>query len=497
MKVVGWFASGVVPLAVLATLVLALIVMALAPRPIKARVRFALLFAILYGVFEGISSALPSAAPERGDLESIALVCAALAFARLVFVVLFDIAIERAGKSPLNQLRRDVIQSAVYLIAAAAALRAQHIPVTSLLATGTVITAIVGLALQETLGNLAAGAAIQVDKPVGVGDWIQMDKVDAIGRVVSTSWRSVTIQTDDRALFVIPNSLFSKTPFFNRSRPGGATRRSLYVTVAYDLPPTQVHEALLEACADAGDVLKEPAPTVLTWSYTDSGIQYWLRFFISDFARRDYAQSDVGTRVWYHLKRRKISPAIPQRHTILENYDREARAERDAEVIADRRAVIDGVDFLKLLSPQSRDVLARGGHRRLFAPDETILREGDTGRDFYIVRRGRVAIVAGKRDLKELGAGEFFGEMAMLTGSVRHATVTAVEETEVFEVGEALFKDVLKGEPHIAQEISRIVGERQAELEARLTGVGAATHEQKLGMGDQILGKIKELFGLD
>ena len=85
----------------------------------------------------------------------------------------------------------------------------------------------------------------------------------------------------------------------------------------------------------------------------------------------------------------------------------------------------------------------------------------------------------------------------MLTGSVRHATVTAVEETEVFEVGEALFKDVLKGEPHIAQEISRIVGERQAELEARLTGVGAATHEQKLGMGDQILGKIKELFGLD
>ncbi len=497
MNVVGWFASGVVPLAVLGTFVLALFVMALAPRPIKLRVRGALLLALLYGVFEAIANALPSGAPERGDLESIALVCAALAFARLVFVVLFDITIERAGKNPINQLRRDVIQSSVYLIAAAAALRAQHIPVTSLLATGTVITAIVGLALQETLGNLAAGAAIQIDKPVGVGDWIQLDKGDAIGRVVSTSWRSVTIQTDDRALFVIPNSQFSKTPFFNRSRPGGATRRSIYVTVGYDVPPTHVHEAMLEACADSGDVLKDPHPSVLTWSYGDNGIQYWLRFFIADFARRDYAQSDVGTRVWYHLRRRKIEPAIPVRHTVLENYDKEARAERDAEIVADRRAAIDAVDFLHLLSPVSRDILARGGHRRLFAKGETILREGDTGREFYIVRRGRVAIRAGKRELKELGAGEFFGEMAMLTGSVRHATVIAVQETEVFEVGEALFKDVLKTEPHIAQEISRIVGERQAELEARLTGIGSATPEQKLGMGDQILGKIKELFGLD
>lgn len=495
-QAVAWLGSGV-PIAVLATLVLSLVVMALAPRETKRRVRGAVVLSLLYGVAALVARALPATLAERGDVEAIAFVLAALAMARLAFVVLVDVLVERAGKSPMNQLGRDILQVVAYVLAVGGALRVQHIPVTSLLATGTVITAIVGLALQETLGNLAAGASIQIDKPIGVGDWIQLDKVDVLGRVVSVSWRSVTIQTDDRALFVIPNNLFSKTPFFNRSRPGGATRRGLYVTVPYDVPPTHVHEAMLDACADAPDVLKDPRPTVLTWSYTDSGIQYWLRFFIADFTRRDYAQSDVATRVWYHLKRRKIDVAVPMRHTLVEPIDRGARAERDAEIVADRRAAIDAVDFLKPLSPQARDVLARGGHRRLFAPGETILREGDTGREFYLVRRGRVAIRAGDRELSELGPGEFFGEMAMLTGASRHATVTAVEETEVFEVGDQLFREVLTSEPHIAAEISRIVGERQAELEARLTGSGAPSQKEKVGRAEAILLKVKELFGLD
>ena len=493
----AWVSSGYVPSVVAAAAVLAMVVLALAPREIKRRARATLLLALLYAALSTAADALPPSLAERADLEAIALVCAALAVARLAFVILVDIGVERAGKSPMSQLRRDVIQSATYLLAAGGALRAQHIPITSLLATGTVITAIVGLALQETLGNFAAGAAIQTDKPIAVGDWVQLDKVDAIGRVVSLSWRSVTIQTDDRALFVIPNSQFSKTPFFNRSRPGGATRRSLYVTVGYDVPPTHVHEALLEACADAPDVLKDPPATVLTWTYGESGVQYWLRFFIADFARRDYAQSDVGTRVWYNLKRRKIDVAVPMRHTILENVDRDARAVREAEIVADRRAAIDSVDFLKPLSSQARDALARGGHRRLFAAHETILREGDTGREFFLVRRGKVAIRVGERVVRELGPGDFFGEMAMLTGSARHATVVALEETEVFEIGEALFKDVLKSEPHIAAEISRIVGEREAELEARHSGVGEATQAQKRGMGEAILAKIKELFAID
>jgi small-conductance mechanosensitive channel/CRP-like cAMP-binding protein len=496
MGFMSFLASGVVPIAVLVTIVVAIVVMALAPRPIKRRVRGALVLGLVYGVFATVERLLPEASAERGDLDAIALVCAALAVARLAFVLLIDLALERAGSSRMNQLRRDVMQTGVYLLATAGALRALHIPVTSLLATGTVITAIVGLALQETLGNLAAGASIEIEQPIGVGDWIQLDKVDAVGRVVSASWRSVTIQTDDRALFVIPNSIFSKTPFYNRSRPGGVTRRSLYFTIPADVAPTQVHEALLEACADAPDVLQDPRPSVLTWTYGDNGIQYWLRFFIADFARRDPAQADVGTRVWYHLKRRKIDIAMPMRHTIVENFDRASRAARDADVVADRHAAIDGVDFLKPLSPAARDTLAHGGHRRLFAPGETILREGDGSREFYIVRRGRVAIRTGDRQLGELGSGEFFGEMAMLTGSARHATVTALEETEVFEVGETLFKEVLKSEPHIAEAISRIVGERQAELEARHSNT-PATPQQRVGMGEQILSKIKELFGLD
>ena len=495
---VHWLASGMGPVAAFSTMAVALLVTALAPRHVKRRMRGALILGFLYGVLTLISTRMSSSVEGHFDVRAIAFLCGALAIARFAFVLGVDLIIERAGAKPMNQLTRDILQTVVYLFAGAAALRAAKIPPTSLIATGTVVTAIVGLALQETLGNLAAGVSIQIDKPIALGDWIHIDKGEYTGRVVSTNWRAVSIQTDDRALFVIPNGVFSKTPFMNHSRPGGGTRRTLYFTLPYDVPPTHAHEAILAACADAPDVHKEPKASVLTWTYTDRGVTYWLRFFIADFARRDIAQGDVGTRVWFHLNRRKIHNAIPEQRQFVYEMDEAALANKSAEGVKDRRAAIDAVDFLRALSDDARDTLARRGHRKLFAPGETIIRAGETGREFYIIRRGTVAIVvADGHEVAKLKSGDFFGELALLTGTARHASVVAKEETEVLEVDEAMFKDVLHSEPTIAEAIARIVGERQAELEARRSGAGAPSTKTKEGASGEILRKIRTLFALD
>ena len=412
----------------LATILVGILIMALAPRPLKVRARHALVLAIAaWALTRTVHEMRVSA--WQSEIRTISVLCGALAMARLSFLLAVEIVLERGGRVPVNQLRRDVTQFLIYVSAAAIALRSQRISVTSLITTGTVITAIIGLGLQETLGNFAAGAAIQIERPIDVGDWVQLDKGDATGRVIATTWRSVVLQTDDRALFVIPNSVFSKTAFYNRSRPGGATRRSLYFTLPFDVAPTQVHEAILAACADAPDVLKEPRPTVLTWNFGESGIQYWLRFFIADFARRDLSHGDVATRVWFQLHRRKLATAVPLLHAVVEQPDVVSRTKEAAMVVADRRAAIDAVDFLKPLSEAAKDSLARRGHRRLFAPGETVIRQGETERDFYVVRRGRVEIRVDDRKLTQLGPGEFFGEMAMLTGSARHAAAMAASRT--------------------------------------------------------------------
>jgi len=492
-----WLASGIGPVAAFVGMALTLIVMALAPRPIKRRMRAALYLGLFYGIFTFIAARVSHTAEGQFDVRAIAFLCGALAIARTMFVITVDLGIERAGNRPMNQLNRDILQTVAYLVAGAAALRAAKIPPTSLIATGTVVTAVIGLALQETLGNLAAGVAIQVDKPIAPGEWIHIDKSDYTGRVVSTNWRAVTIQTDDRALFVIPNGQFSKSPFMNHSRPGGGTRRSLYFTCPFDVPPTHVHEAILAACADAPDVLKDPKPSVLTWTWTERGITYWLRFFIGDFARRDGAQSDVATRVWFHLNRRKINAAINVERNYVYKIDERTQAVKSAEIVQDRRAAIETVDFLRPLSDEAKDTLARRGHRKLFAPGETVIRAGDTGREFFIVRRGVVAIEVGDHEVARLGAGDFFGELALLTGTARHADVKAREETEVFEVDEAMFKDVLHSEPSIAEDISRIVGQRQAELEARRSGAGIPSAKTVTSSSAEILSKIRNIFGLD
>ncbi len=483
------------PSFVLATMLIALLATAISPPLIKRRLRTALVLCLLYAAHAALSKIVPHAGV-RQMVEAAAYLFASLAAARVFFVLLVDLAWERGGKRPINQLLRDVMQALVYALAALTALRAAGIEATSLLATGTVVTAVVGLALQDTLGNVAAGAAIQIDKPIALGDWVRLDKGDVIGRVVSTNWRSVTIQGDDRLYVVVPNNVFSRTPFTNFSRPGGSFRRNLYFTIPAEVPPNRVHESILEACADTETVLADPAPSVLTWQFTDSGIQYWLRLYIADFAARDRVQGELLTRIWFHLHRRKIPLAVPVMKNFVHEMDEEAVTAQSNEVLRDRRAAIEAVDFLGALPEEAKDDLARRGHRKLFAPRETILRSGDKGREFYIVRRGEVVVRVGEHEVARLGPGEFFGELALLTGKERHGTVVAIEETEVFEVDEKMFRDVLQSDPRIAEKISDIVGKRQAELQGQVSGQPASQTTSQ-STSNEILSKIRSLFGLD
>jgi hypothetical protein len=356
---------------------------------------------------------------------------------------------------------------------------------------------VIGLALQETLGNLAAGVAIQVEQPVGVGDWIRLEKGDVLGRVVNMNWRAVTIETDDRSVFVIPNGVFSKTAFMNYSRPGGLMRRNLYITVPYDVSPSVVQDAIESACRDCKDILLEPSPSVLTWNFTERGIIYWLRYWISDFNRRDSTQADIYKRVWYQFHRRKIPHALPGSHMFMHKMDGKAREEREAEVIMDRRSAIDTVDFLRPLSEKGKSTLAERGHRRLFSTGEKILHQGDVGRTFYMVRRGQVAVTVDGIEARSLGPGEFFGELALLTGRERHASVVAKAETEVFEIDEVMFRDVLKDEPEIAETVSAIVAKRQAEIASLRAAEGKPTPNDVKNMSAEILRKLKTLFAID
>jgi len=490
-----WIAAGGGGFVALTAVVLAVVAMAALPRELKSRVRVVLWLA-LGGVLVELPALMEIWQPAWRAFQALSWSLVGWAVMRLAVVLGFDVIYPRLRGRPVHQLLRDVLQSALYVVATLVALRAAGVGVQGLVAGGTVVTAIVGLALQETLGNLAAGVALQFDRSIDVGDWIKLDKGDQLGRVVSMDWRVVVVQTDDRAQVVVPNGVFTKTPFVNFSRPGGCTRRSVYVTIPPEVPPLHVHEAMLQACRDCPEVLTDPAPSVLTLEYTERGVSYWLRFFIADYARRDPVTSAVATRVWYELSRRKIELAMPRRVTYVHKVNARSAARALDEKLRDRRAAVECVDFMQALSEASRDVLAREGRRMLFAPGEVILEAGHTGRTFYIVRRGQVAVLDGDVELARLGVGEFFGEMALLTGLPRQATVRSLTETEVFEIDEALFARVLRAEPKVAEKIGEVVGARRVQMEARQSG-NRPSIEDVRGRSSEILSGIKRLFGLE
>jgi small-conductance mechanosensitive channel len=493
---VRWFSAGGWHVVGYVAFFASVALMPLVPRPIRRRLRFSLVLGAIAALADGLERARPDAA-EHGAVQAFGFACAALAAARVLFVLAVDIGLERRGAAPLRSLvTRDALQGLVYLFAIGIGLQAASISPMSLLATSTVIGAIVGLSLQDSLGNFASGIALAIEHPIAIGDWVRIDKSDFTGRVVQVTWRSVIIQTDDRNHFVIPHGVFSKTAFTNFSRPGGSIRRSLYFTFPFEYPPAHVQEAILAACHDAPDVMKDPAPSCLTWLYTESGVQYWLRYHVADFTRGGASQSDVTTRVWYHLHRRKISAAVPVRQTFLHEMDKRALADQEVETLRDRRAAIDAVDFLHPLSDAAKQEMARRGHRRLYGPKETIIVQGERARGFYMVRRGEVAVLIDREEKHRLGPGDFFGEIALLTGSVRRADVVATEETEVFEIDQRIFKDVLRAEPKVAEEISRIVAARQAE-NALHPDYAPKSRDEAHTWGRDLLAKIREAFALD
>ena len=480
---------------VFGALLIALIVALMVPPSLRRNFRSAFLLGGIYGFLITFGPKITLGEISEQEWNAIALVCGGLAVARVITVIVIDIILSRGGKAPITQLTRDILHTVVYVVTFIIALRAGGIAPGSILATGTVVTAILGFALQETLGNLAAGVAIQIEKPIRPGDWIRLDKSDPVGRVIETNWRAVSIQTDDKTVFVIPNSQFSKTPFTNFSRPGDSSRRNIYITVPHDIAPAKVQEALLAACASCPEVLKDPAPSAITWAFDQLGVTYWLRFFIADFAARDRVFGLVSTRIWYHFHREKIPFATPVQQHFVRKINPKQVIEEEKEVVQDRRAAIDSVDFLAPLPEPAKQKLAELGHRKLYAPEEVIVSEHDSSRDFFMIRSGAVSLRTRGIEVDRLDPGDCFGELALLTGSNQNTRVVALCETQVFVIDEPLFRDVLKANPAVASEISKILAERQSRL-AETPDSGPASIQDMRNWSSQFLEKISDLFGL-
>ena len=340
-----------------------------------------------------------------------------------------------------------------------------------LLTTSAVSAVVIGFALQDTLGNAFAGLAIQSEKPFHVGHWIRVG--DFEGRVAEVTWRATKLRTKSGNFVVVPNNIVSKEAITNYSEPSPTVRIEVEVGASYLASPGAVKSAIAEALANSLRALKTPPPDVVLASFDSSAITYRVRFWIDDYERDEAARDEVRTNVYYAFTRHGIEIPWP----IQVQYEREWVEPDPRDRTAERRRLLGTVDLFAGLDQETLTEIAEAMKTRTYGNGEAIVRQGEPGESMFIVGSGRAGVVLepDRQEVATIDPGGYFGEMSLLTGDPRTATVLARGDTVVFEINADLFRRLGATHPRAVEQVGVAAAARRIELDkVRATAVGQA-----------------------
>jgi small-conductance mechanosensitive channel len=370
---------------------------------------------------------------------------------------------------------QDAIAIGLFAIVAGAVLQER------IFAATAVSAVVLGLALQDTLGNLFAGLAIQIEKPFRVGDWVGIR--GEVGMVSQITWRATKMRTKAGNFVVVPNAVLSKDTIVNYSEPIPETRIEFELGVSYDVPPNQVKATILAVVRDESLVARTPPPDVLLVDYAPSRVTYRVRMWTKEFGVDDPIKDRVRTAIYYAFSRNNIAIPFPTQTVVLK--------EASAPVIdrAPFEQLLGRVSIFAALADAERAQIAAGAKRRLYAAGEAIVRQNEPGNSMFVLLSGEAAVLLapGNEEVARVTAGGFFGEMSLLTGAPRSATVRTTIDSEVLEITADAFREFVLANPSAVETVGVAVARRQAELDQRRAHASAEdAHDAPQGFLDRM-----------
>ncbi len=437
-------------------------------------------------------------------------------FAFFFLIRLFDAAVlawyVRAKRPfPLPDVLRSLALGVMEIIVLFAVLKGVlNINLTAALATSAVLTMVLGLALQGVLGNILSGISLHFSRSIHRGDWVSIGSQEGV--VVDTNWRETRILDRSSNIIILPNNIVASEKITNFAQPDNRSALFLPFKISAAAPAQRVLDALAEAARDCPQVAADPAPVTYIKSFDDFGVSYLLKFWITEYARKDIIITDVGRLAWYKLKRRgieisaplgdKLAPIAAGMSAAVAAAGREAGSgkiialpepggavEREVSDLRDENLSLllqsaflryqQGEKAGQLMVPED-DVmdLAAVVQRAVYAKGEVLCRQGDKGRSAYIVARGRIRgeIIAEEYDKKfsttfDVGPGEIFGEMSLFTGMPRTASGTITEEADLLKIKAEDFAVVLAKNPDLAEVMAELIAARNEQNKAFLVKI--------------------------
>ncbi|KHK03145.1 mechanosensitive ion channel family protein [Desulfovibrio sp. TomC] len=323
-----------------------------------------------------------------------------------------------------------------------------------LLTSSAILTAVIGLSMQDTIGSLFSGLLLQMEKPFQEGDWIRVGDVE--GKVTEVTWRYTKVVTLDANAVLLPNNTVAKERLVNYDRPASHLRQIISIPAPVDAPPVAVKSAILTALRRAEGVLRDPAPAARLQEIQADRIVYVAVYYIAAFNARLASIDAVLSAVWYQFMEQGIPIPPPLRQIVM------TKPATQTVASPEQLAALAEVGLLAGMAEADRRLLMRASVSRTFSPGQTVMAKGETGTTMNIILSGLVGVYLNDRELARLSAGQIFGEMALLTGEPRQADVRALEPTVCLVVDREGFRMVLARHPVVVDRVRAIFETRAA-----------------------------------
>lgn len=399
-----------------------------------------------------------------------------------------------ASQSEISSLLKTVLSIVIYIVAFFVIFQSQFpgVQLAPLFTGSTIIGIVVGLALQDTLGNLFAGLALQADQPFVVGDVILIPGRGE-GVVETVSWRGIKIRTFQNKLLVISNAVLGKE-IIEVAPKNNLNAKAVFFNSVYTASPAKTIHLVREAVRLVDNVSPKIRPVVRIRNLGESAIDWEVKYWLEDYRMQHDTDALVRQRIWYVFGREKISFAYPTRTLYMQPKAEEPDAEEVVNNIVER---LNNVSIFAPLSEEEIQQLANASTTRVYAPGENIVTIGQQGNSMFVVLKGIVKVQVPEktyqRTIGTLKENDFFGEMSLLTGQPRSANVIAFEEAEVLRIDKSGLQPILEGNPGLVESISELVEERRAVLQEQMD----AAHEEEEMLGKKgVFRSIKSFFGL-
>lgn len=438
---------------------------------------------LMGGVYIGIVVMAPEL-PGRREAAALAIICGVHALLPIITLGLLPWFFETKRHQPMPRFLREVVSLFAFVTTVLLVLQIDYdVQVPGLIAGSGIVAIAIGFAAQNVLGNILSGITLYISRPFHVHDWVLIEHQHV--QVVEINWRSTRFRTTDNIILDVPNSKITSETITNFSGPERQGQQSarphalrLEVGIDYTVPPNRVRDLLRDAAEAVDDVLSKPAPDVFLKNFGDSAIVYEVRYWIENHQRHNQIADAVRTNIWYALRRAGVTIPFPIRTVQLERrkpVDMRRHGARHDEF----RLMLQSQPIFQVIEAADLDQLLENCAFHHYGRGERIIVEQAPGDSMFVITSGHAAVLINGQNgsatqVAQLRSGDCFGEMSLLTGERRSATVQALDDCEVLEIAKPVFAEILSRETGLVQRLSELLARRKLEMDGHATRSQAA-----------------------